>query len=86
MQSLPILQNVGDKLPGARLLGRVEKRLGWPGLDDAPVVHEQHPACTIQQLRDLLTDRTQYIFQPEAVAVCDAHIKAGYGDVIPYWR
>ena len=54
--------------------------------DFLAVVHEQHPACTIRQLRDLLTDRTQYIFQPEAVAVCDAHIKAGYGDVIPHWR
>ncbi len=50
------------------------------------VVHEQHPTCTIRQLRDLLTDRTQYIFQTEAVAVCDAHISAGYGDDIPNWR
>lgn len=54
--------------------------------DFLAVVHEQHPICTIRQVRDLLTDKTQYIFQPEAIAVCDAHIKAGYGDVIPNWR
>lgn len=50
------------------------------------IVHEEHPCCTIAQLRDLLTDRTQYILEPEAVAVCDAYIKAGEGDVIPRWR
>lgn len=49
-------------------------------------VHEEHPDCTIAQLRDLLTDKTQYILDPEAVAVCDAYIKAGEGDVIPRWR
>ena len=54
--------------------------------DFLAVVHEQHPTCTIRQLRDLLTDKTRYILEPEAVAVCDAHIKAGYGDVIPHWR
>lgn len=54
--------------------------------DFLAVVHEQHPTCTIRQLRDLLTDRTQYILEPEAVAVCDAYIKAGEGDVIPRWR
>ena len=50
------------------------------------VVHEEHPDCTVSQLRDLLTDRTRYILEPEAVAVLDAYIKAGEGDVIPNWK
>lgn len=50
------------------------------------IVHEEHPTCTISQLRALLTDRTQYIFEPEAIAVLDAYIEAGEGDVIPCWK
>ena len=49
-------------------------------------VHEDNPTLTIAQLRVLITDRSKYIFQPEAVEVLDAHIKAGYGDFVPTWR
>lgn len=50
------------------------------------IVHEQHPNKTISQLRDLLLDKTQFIYYPEAVAVLDAYIKAGEADIIPNWR
>lgn len=50
------------------------------------IVHEDHPTFTISQLREVITDKTKYIPDPEAVAVLDAHIKAGYGDHIPNWR
>ena len=49
-------------------------------------VHEEHPDCTIAQLHSLLTDKTQYVLEPEAVAVLDAYIKAGEGGVIPKWK
>ena len=50
------------------------------------IVHEEYPHFTIKQLKALLTDRTQYLFNPEAVAVLDAHIKAGWGDHVPNWK
>jgi hypothetical protein len=50
------------------------------------IVHEEYPTFTIKQLKALLTDRTQFIYNPEAVAVLDAHIKAGHGDRIPNWK
>ena len=50
------------------------------------IVHEEHPDYTVSQLRDLLTDKTKYIYEPEAVAVLDASIKAGEGDIIPNWK
>lgn len=50
------------------------------------IVHQDYPTLTISQLREVITDRTKYILDPEAVAVLDAHIKAGYGDHIPNWR
>lgn len=50
------------------------------------IVHEDNPTLTIRQLREVITDRTRYILEPEAVEVIDAHIKAGYGDHIPDWR
>lgn len=49
-------------------------------------VHKDHPTATISQLREIITDRTQYIFFPEALEVLEAHIKAGYGNRIPNWR
>lgn len=54
--------------------------------DFLALVHEQHPTETIAQLRTRLTDRTQFIFQPEAVAVLDAHIAIGQGNRVPNWR
>ena len=49
-------------------------------------IHENNPTLTIVQLRALITDRSKFIFQPEAVEVLDAYIKAGYGDFVPTWR
>lgn len=46
----------------------------------------EHPAATIAELRAIITDKSRYILEPEAVAVLDAHIKAGYGGQIPDWR
>lgn len=54
--------------------------------DFLAAVHEEHPASTIVELRAIITDRSRYILEPEAVAVLDAHIKAGYGGKIPEWR
>ena len=49
------------------------------------IVCEENPALTIQEIYDLITDKTRYIYNPEAVAVLDAHIKKGYGKCIPSW-
>lgn len=51
--------------------------------DFLAIVHEQHPDMTIGQLRNLLLDKTQFIYEPDAVAVLDAYIKAGEKDVVP---
>ena len=50
------------------------------------IVHEENPSATIAQLREIITDKTRYIPVPEAVAVLDAHIAAGYGGCVPDWR
>ena len=50
------------------------------------MVHEDNPTFTIQQLKELITNRTLYILMPDAVEVLDAYIKLGYGDYIPNWR
>jgi len=34
----------------------------------------------------MLIDSPKYVFDPDAIAVLDAHIKAGYGDYIPDWE
>ena len=49
------------------------------------IVCEENPMLTIQEIRDLITDKTQYIYNPEAVAVLDKHIEKGYGKCIPSW-
>lgn len=54
--------------------------------DFLALIHEENPALTILQLRELLSDRSKYIFSPEVIAVLDTHIKAGYGEHIPEWR
>lgn len=51
--------------------------------DFLAIIHEDNPNLTIFQLRELLINK--YIVSPEALAVLDAHIKAGYGDTIPSW-
>lgn len=50
------------------------------------LVHETYPEATISQLKELLTDRSKFILNPEAVAVLDAYITRGYGDCVPEWR
>ena len=50
------------------------------------VLHEENPAFTIRQIRELITDRSRYIPNNEAVEVLDVHIKAGYGDYVPEWK
>lgn len=54
--------------------------------DFLAITHEDNPTFTIRQLKALITDSSRYILDPEAVAVLDAHIDAGYGDQIPKWR
>lgn len=50
------------------------------------LVHETYPEATISRLKELLTDRSKFILNPEAVAVLDAYITRGYGDYVPEWR
>lgn len=54
--------------------------------DFLAAMHQDHPAFTIRQLRELISDRSRYIPDPEAIEVLDAHIRAGYGDLVPEWR
>lgn len=54
--------------------------------DFLALVHEENPTLTIRQLRELITDKSRYIENVDAIAVLDAHIKAGFGDVIPSWK
>lgn len=50
------------------------------------IVHEQYPDMTIEQLRDLLLDKTKFVYEPEAIAVLDAYIKAGEKDIVPNFQ
>jgi hypothetical protein len=70
--------NAKRKRPIAGLTVATSQFLVW--------LHEEHPDYTINQLRDLLLDRTQFLPQPEALAVLDAYIKVGEGDTVPRWR
>lgn len=54
--------------------------------DFLSIIHEDYPTLTIKQIRELISDCARYIPDPEAIAVLDAHIEAGYGDHIPNWR
>lgn len=54
--------------------------------DFLALIHQDHPTATISELREIVTDRTQYIFSPDALEVLEAHIKSGYGNWIPNWR
>lgn len=54
--------------------------------DFLAIVHEDHPGATITELRDMISDRGQFIPDPEALRVLDDHIKAGYGNRVPNWR
>lgn len=50
------------------------------------MVHEKYPTATIEQLREIITDKRRYITSPDAVRVLDAHIDKGYGGSVPDWR
>lgn len=54
--------------------------------DFLAMVHQLNPALTISQLYTLITDRSRWLPNPEAIAVLEAHISAGYGGYIPDWR
>lgn len=54
--------------------------------DFLAIVHEENPTATISQLHALITDKTRFLRNPEAVQVLEDHIAAGYGDHIPNWR
>lgn len=54
--------------------------------DFLAVVHEMNPTATIAQLYELITDKTRYLRNPEAIAVLESHITAGYGNRVPNWR
>lgn len=54
--------------------------------DFLALVHQDHPDFTIFQLREVITNKTIFIKNTEAVSVLNAYIVAGYGDHIPNWR
>lgn len=50
------------------------------------LVHEKYPKLVINDLKKLLLNKQLFITNYEAIAVLDAHIKAGYGDYVPTWK
>lgn len=54
--------------------------------DFLAMIHQEHPSATISQLREMVADKSKCVIEPAALAVLDAHIKAGYGAHIPDWR
>lgn len=50
------------------------------------MVHQENPTATISQLHTIIADRSLWLPNPEAIAVLEAHISAGYGNHIPDWR
>ena len=49
------------------------------------IVHQNNPELSIGKIKLLLEDETKFIRNPEAIKVCDEHIKLGYGDYVPHW-
>ena len=54
--------------------------------DFLTLVHLDHPDATIFQLREIITNGTLFVQNPEAVSVLNAHIVAGYGNYVPAWN
>lgn len=50
------------------------------------IVHQTYPELSINQIKLLLEDKTKFIRNPEAIKVCNEHIKQGYGDYVPNWK
>lgn len=54
--------------------------------DFLAAVQDLHPTATIDQLRAILSDRSQWLPNLDVLATLDAHIEAGYGSYISHWR
>lgn len=54
--------------------------------DFLALVHEEYPNATIAQLREIITEKTRFIRNSEALVVLAAHIAAGCGGCVPDWR
>ena len=54
--------------------------------DFLAIVHETHPDLTISELLDLISNKNQYILNPEAVEILQEHVKLGFGGEIPAWK
>lgn len=50
------------------------------------LVHELNPTATISQLHSIITYRSRWLLNSEAVEVLDVHIRAGFGVMVPNWR
>lgn len=50
------------------------------------IVHEDYPDHTIRQLYELLSDKSQFLSNPEALRVLREYIDKGYGDVVPNFK
>lgn len=54
--------------------------------DFLAIVASMNTDATVQELREILTDKTKWILNTEAVKVCDAYIEKGFGTWVPQWR
>ena len=50
------------------------------------IVHEDYPDYTVRQLYKLLSDKSQFLSNPEALRVLREYIDKGYGDVVPNFK
>lgn len=51
--------------------------------DFLALVHEQYPEATIEELLEIITDKTKFILCPEAVEVLEAHVDKKLGKIVP---
>ncbi len=50
------------------------------------LVQNMHKGATIQQLYSELQDRTKWLRNEEALAVLEAYIQKGAGNMVPQWK
>lgn len=50
------------------------------------IVHEDYPDYTVRQLYELLSDKSQFLSNPEALRVLREYIDKGYEDVVPNFK
>ena len=55
-------------------------------MDMLVMFHQQNPTATISELKEIISDRTRYVYFPDCIKVLDAHIKEGLGDWTPNWN